>query len=80
MLVAPLLLLAGVEPATFGLEVQCAIHCATGADGLWKKTSAPLRPPGLEPGLWDWKSQILPLNYRRARGSQHPYSSIGGSV
>ena len=22
---------AGLEPATFGLEVQCAIHCANGA-------------------------------------------------
>ncbi len=25
-------LLAGFEPATFGLEVQRAIHCATGAE------------------------------------------------
>ena len=24
-----------------------------------------MRSPGIEPGLWDWKSQILPLNYER---------------
>ena len=24
-----------------------------------------MRPPGIEPGLRDWKSLILPLNYRR---------------
>ena len=30
--------LAGVEPATFGLEVQRAIHCATGTT-----TTTPIR-------------------------------------
>lgn len=40
---------AGLEPATFGLEVQRAIHCATGAySGVAKPWT---RPRQLEPAV-----------------------------
>lgn len=40
--------LAGFEPATYGLEVRCAIHCATA--GKTFKTLNLVGPPGFEPG------------------------------
>jgi hypothetical protein len=51
---------AGLEPATPGLEVRCAIHCATRAITL-QITKKPKGLPGFEPGSRDSESLVLTI-------------------
>jgi hypothetical protein len=50
---------AGLEPATFGLEVQRAIHCAKGASSSRKTQSAGFEPAWAEPNGF----QVHPRNH-----------------